>query len=197
MSEEEVIAELQSTWQEKINNREEWKIHKKIIIKLPDRSDNSQGKLGSKYFTAICTLAFQLDLENKYYFDVVLDLINSLLLLRKTEAIIGSLLQVKEKTKTFLSLVSKITPQSVFFLSVFRTFRLSEIAEIYPVLQKETSEYISLQLPFKCRSHLEVSKLCEVLTYFSLSDAALLALSKAWASPSFLVHSLPQNQSTL
>lgn len=75
MSEEKAIVDSLSTWQENIKCRER--------VESP-QNNQYQTKLGLKYFTAICTLAFKLDLENEYCFALVLYLINSLLILRGT-----------------------------------------------------------------------------------------------------------------
>ena len=196
MNESEIIGDLKGTWQEKVDNHSEWSMNKKSILRLPDKL--SKENLGLNYYIAIAECALALHLEIPYYFEVALDVLNSLVLLRKLEAIVISLKSISIRSEFHLDLISKVVPQSTVFLSIFKSSSIEEIIALYPSLTSEISNFLAHQLPFKCKDHKEeLKKLGLLVNHYSLSDKCLLSISKVWASQSFLIHSLDQNQSIM
>ena len=145
-----------------------------VIVKLPDRVDSSV-KLGGNYYKAICKCALELDLDNDYYFQTVLNLFNRLVLLRKTESIV---LALRTQEKNITKLVSEIQPQSVFFYCLFRIFSEQEIFKIFPSLPGPIEEFLTCQIAFKCKTRAELQKLEKLLKKYDKSDKCLYNIVK-------------------
>lgn len=191
-TEDDVIKELERTWQSKVDLKVEWPIHKKILIKMPDKIKDPSQKLGFKYFLSLCTCAISMDLEDPYYYSVCLDFLNTLIFLRKTDAIISSLKSTPFTKPNLLVLVSELSPANIFFMSLFRSSQDNEIFGFFPSLPNKTSEFLCFQLPLKVYLVEESKKVLRLIKYYKLIDRALGTLCKIWADPLFLIHS-PQN----
>ena len=162
---------------------------------MPDRQHNMEGNLGQKYFLAICNCALEMDLENEYYFNIALELMNSLLILRKTEYIVYSLKSKNNSNPNILKLALQINPQTILFFTFFKVSSKSEITDFYLNITLQISEFIIHQLPFKCKSREDIEKLSSLLKHYELVDKCLINITKVWAAESFLIHSLDLNQS--
>ncbi|OMJ93007.1 hypothetical protein SteCoe_4086 [Stentor coeruleus] len=191
-AEDEIIKELEKTWQSKVDLKVEWPIHKKILIKMPDKIKDPSKKLGFKYFLTLCTCAINMDLEDPYYYSICLDFLNTLIFLRKTDAIISSLKSTNLLKPNLLTLISELSPANIFFMSLFRSSQDNEIHVFFPSLPNKTSEFLCFQLPLKVYLVEESKKVSRLIKHYNLINRSLGTLCKIWADPLFLVHS-PQN----
>jgi hypothetical protein len=187
------VEDINSDWQRKVDDKVSWGSYKRTLLKMPDKHPG----LGREYFNAIVQNCLGMDLSDDYYYKVALDLLNSLVLLRKIDSIIQVLQKITPKSPSLLKIVSEISPSSIFFYSVFKQSSEHEIIELYPSLLSQTEEFISNQLPLKCKLQKDVQKLIYILKYYKISDKSLETIVKIWANELFLTHSLHLNQSNV
>jgi hypothetical protein len=185
---EEILQEINSTWQSKFFSNEEWNSYKRHLLKWPDRVAG----LGPKYFDFLAEKILTSDLSKPDQFEKTVDFFNSLLRLRKTDCILKSLKKVDIETRGKIS--EKFDPKSVFVLSLFKNSTSSEFCTFFQLPDEDFEKVICFHLPFKVKAISDVEKLVFILRFYKVTKKSLESVLKVWSEEEFLISSLWHNK---